>query len=202
MAGKTGEGALVELGRANAGCSSVRSGLRETDCLVRQRVRLSKVVDLIVPMAAVDSGSATAGKTVASREARRLLRCSFRRESNRYTGDQSVTLCGRTPIRPERPSSFAVTSELTGSGETARGRTRVRTMQSQTSYALRFANCPVGCGIFRAPLRDLPKHSYRCCQGRHKATGWPVFAKCVSAASGRGRSRMKARAIVMALLAG
>jgi len=53
-------------------------------------VRLSKVVDLIVPMAAVDSGSATAGKTVASREARRLLRCSFRRESNRYTGDQSV----------------------------------------------------------------------------------------------------------------
>ena len=90
MAGKTGEGALVELGRANTGCSSVRSGLRETDCLVRQRVRLSKVVDLIVPMAAVDSGSATAGKTVASREARRLLRCSFRRESNRYTGDQSV----------------------------------------------------------------------------------------------------------------
>jgi len=131
VAGKTGEGALVELGRANTGCSSVRSGLRETDCLVRQPVGLSKVVDLIVAMAAVDSGSATAGKPVASREAAKVCSAVHSGENQTgYTGDQSVTLCGRTLIRPERPSSFAVTSELTGSGETARGRTRVRTMRS------------------------------------------------------------------------
>ena len=47
----------------------IEQSFRETDCLVRQRVGYScKVLDLIMHMAGVESGSARAGKFVASRE--------------------------------------------------------------------------------------------------------------------------------------
>ena len=47
----------------------IEQSFRETDCLVRQRVGYScKVLDLIMHMAGVESGSARAGQFIASRE--------------------------------------------------------------------------------------------------------------------------------------